>query len=47
MSKPLVQGSIRTLVHFPGGYARDQQDQFTNFGGELDGYSAHLERPQP
>jgi uncharacterized protein YjiS (DUF1127 family) len=26
MSKPLVQGSIRTLVHFPGGYARVQED---------------------
>ena len=26
MSKPLVQGSIRTLAHFPGGYARVQQD---------------------
>ena len=26
MSKPLVQGSIRTLVHSPGGYARVQQD---------------------
>jgi uncharacterized protein YjiS (DUF1127 family) len=26
MSKPLVQGSSRTLVHFPGGYARVQQD---------------------
>jgi uncharacterized protein YjiS (DUF1127 family) len=25
MSKPLTQGSIRTLAHFPGGYARFQQ----------------------
>ena len=26
MSKPLVQGSIGTLAHFPDGYARVQQD---------------------
>ena len=26
MSKPLVQGSIRTLAHLPGAYARFQQD---------------------
>ena len=26
MSKPLVQGSIRTLAHFPGGYASFQQN---------------------
>jgi uncharacterized protein YjiS (DUF1127 family) len=26
MSKPLVQGSNLTLVNFPGGYARVQQD---------------------
>ena len=30
MSKPLVQGSIRTLAHFPGGYTRFQQDSSPN-----------------
>jgi uncharacterized protein YjiS (DUF1127 family) len=30
MSKPLVQGSIRTLAHFPGGYAAFQQDGSPN-----------------